>query len=454
MRLPFAARPGLLAAGLCFCLGLWLPAGPAAAAGVFNPTAFELPNGLQVVVIPDHRAPVVTQMVWYKVGAADEGPGESGVAHFLEHLMFKGTERLAPGEFSRIVGRNGGRDNAFTSLDYTGYYQNLARDKLDLVMGMEADRMVNLKLDERSVETEREVVLEERRQRTDNDPASQLYEVMQATQYLSHPYGIPVIGWEHEIRGLNRAAAIAFYRRHYRPNNAILIVAGDVTVDEVKALAEKHFGPLPRGPETPRVRPQEPPQLAARRVVFEDARVRQPGLQRSYLAPRRDSANPLPTVALDLFAEILGGGSVSRLYQELVVKRGLAASASAHYSGISLDPTTFAISLTPVPGGDLAALEAALDETLAKVLADGITAAELERARNSSLASVIYARDNLGTGPRVLGTALASGFGIDDIEGWPDELAKVGAEDVMAAARQVLDKRRSVTGVLLPKGAS
>jgi len=434
-------------------LMLLLAAESAAWAGVYDPATYTLANGLQVVVIEDHRAPVVTQMVWYKVGAADEGPGESGVAHFLEHLMFKGTEKIPPAEFSKIVARNGGRDNAFTSQDYTGYYQNVAVDKLDLVMGMEADRMVNLRLDVESVATEREVVLEERRQRVDNDPGSQLYEQMQAAQFLASPYRIPVIGWAHEIGALDREAAIAFYRRYYAPSNAILIVAGDVVPAEVRALAKKHFGPIPRGPEIRRSRTQEPPQIAPRRVTFADARVRQPSFRRSYLAPRRNHDDPIPAVALDLFSEILGGGSVSRLYQELVVKRGLAAGAGASYSAYSVDDTTFAIYATPAPGGDLAALEAAVDDTIAAVLRDGVTQAELERARNSALASIVYARDELATGPRILGSVLASDYALADIENWPDEVAKVTVEDVLAVAREVLDLRRSVTGLLLPAEA-
>ena len=230
MQILRASAPALV--GALLVAGAPAPAG----AGLFNPISFTLENGLEVVVIEDHRAPVVTHMVWYRVGAADEEPGKSGLAHFLEHLMFKGTDEVAAGEFSRLIARNGGRDNAFTSQDYTGYYQSMARDKLELVMRLEADRMVNLKLDEKDVQTEREVVLEERRQRTDNEPGAQLGEAASAAQYLAHPYGIPVIGWEHEIRGLTRAAALAFYQRYYAPNNAILIVAGDVSADAVRRL--------------------------------------------------------------------------------------------------------------------------------------------------------------------------------------------------------------------------
>ncbi|MDP6709581.1 MAG: pitrilysin family protein [Alphaproteobacteria bacterium] len=422
--------------------------------GVFNPQSVTLANGLQVVVIPDHRAPVVNHMVWYRVGAADETPGESGLAHFLEHLMFRGTTQIKASQFSKIVARNGGNDNAFTAQDYTGYFQNVARNKLDLVMGLEADRMVNLQLDEDTVRTERNVVLEERRSRTDNNPAAQLGEAMRAAQFMAHPYGIPVIGWKHEMERLSLAQALAFYRRYYVPNNAILIVAGDVTLAEVRELAEKHFGPIPRGPKITRRRPQEPPQLAPRRVIFEDARVRQPSMRRTYLAPSRSAGEREQAVALRIFSEILGGDTISRLYQALVVEQKIASGAGSWYHGLSYDRSTFGLYATPVPGGDVASLERALDAVVAEVLAGGITEAELKRAKNGLLASIVYARDDLSSGPRVLGTALTTGLSIEDVESWPDEVERVTAEGVMAAARAVFDKRRSVTGLLLPAPAN
>jgi zinc protease len=218
-------------------------------------TDFTLPNGLQVVVIEDHRAPVVVHMVWYRVGAADEPPGHSGIAHFLEHLMFKGTDDVPPGKFSEIVQAQGGNDNAFTSWDYTAYFQRVAADRLDLVMKLEADRMRDLRLLENDVTTERAVILEERTTRTDSDPAALFAEQTQAAQYLNHPYGIPIIGWRHEIEQLDRDDALAFYSRYYAPNNAVLVVAGDVKPDEVKRLADLHYGPLaPTEGLPPRVR--------------------------------------------------------------------------------------------------------------------------------------------------------------------------------------------------------
>jgi zinc protease len=421
-----------------------------AAAALFHPKAHTLANGMRVIVIEDHRAPVVAHMVWYKVGAADEPPGKSGIAHFLEHLMFKGTPDVPSGEFSKIVARNGGRDNAFTSYDYTGYYQNVARDKLDLVMGMEADRMTKLVLTADDVATERAVVLEERRSRTDNDPAAQLREAMNAAQYLAHPYGIPVIGWKHEVETLNLTDALDFYRRYYAPNNAILVVAGDVEAAAVFALAEKHFGPLARADTPSRLRPQEPPQLAARRVVFKDSRVSQADWRRSYLAPTRSAGASQHAIPLSLFADVLGGGTTSPLYRELVVKRKLAANAGAYYSATGLDPGTFMLYATPAPGVSMQEVEAAMDETVAAVLKDGLLTADLERSRTGLLAAAVYARDNLFTSPRIFGDALTSGLSVAQVEAWPDDVRAVTMHEVMAAGRAVLKIDHSVTGLLLP----
>ena len=296
----------------------WLTAAPGdARAQVFNPTQFLLGNGMQVILIEDHRAPVVHHMVWYRVGAADEQPGMSGVAHYLEHLMFKGTPNVAPGEFSKIVAREGGRDNAFTSSDYTGYFQTIARDRLELVMRMEAERMHQLAPREADAKPELQVVMEERLSRTDNNPAGLFGEQLDAAQYLNHPYGRPVIGWPAEIQRLTLNDAMAFYRSHYAPNNAILIVAGAVRPAELKALAEKYYGMIPMRPVPPRVRPQEPPQLAARRLSMTDARVAQASLRRSYLAPSRTAGEKQHAVPLAVLAEILNGPT-GRLHKMLV----------------------------------------------------------------------------------------------------------------------------------------
>ena len=273
---------------------------------------FTLDNGMDVVVIEDHSAPVLQHMVWYRAGAADEPVGSTGVAHFLEHLLFKGTDTLAPGEFSATVAANGGQDNAFTSYDYTAYYQRVAADRLELMMRMEADRMRNLKLSEEDIATERDVILEERNQRIENDPRALFSEQMSAAQYLNHRYGAPVIGWRHEMEALDRDDALSFYRTYYAPNTAILVVAGDVTPDEVRELADRYYGVLEPTPDFPeRFRSQEPPQTAARRLTFKDPRVAQPYFNRSYLAPERNSGDQEKAAALLLLARILGGGTTS-----------------------------------------------------------------------------------------------------------------------------------------------
>lgn len=441
-RIVGAAAIGLAAAGT---------AGTAGAAGLYDDADhFTLANGLEVVVVSDHRAPVVTHMLWYKAGAADEPPGKSGVAHFLEHLMFKGTATVAPGEFSRIVARNGGRENAFTSFDFTGYYQTVASDRLAMVMRLEADRMRNLVLEARSFEAERQVVLEERRSRTDNDPAARFAEQVAAAQYLNHPYGIPVIGWEHEIRALTMADLRAFYDTHYGPNNAVLTVAGDVTTETVRRLAEAHYGPLAPVAVPPRTRPQEPPQLAARRLDHSDRRIARPSFRRSYLAPSAGGGAREHALPLMLLAEVLGGGSTSLLYRALVVERQVAASSGAFYSGIALDPVRFHIFASPSEGRSLAELEAAVDEVIGEVIENGVDEAALARAKTGFIAATIYARDNVRGAARVYGRALATGRTVADVKRFPERIEKVGVADLHRAARHVFDRRRSVTGLLRP----
>ena len=432
---------------LIVALFLFLPFGPLWAAQV---TSFTLDNGMDVVVIEDHRAPAVTHMVWYRAGSADEPPGRSGIAHFLEHLMFKGTDTLAPGEFSATVARNGGSDNAFTSYDYTAYFQRIAADRLGLVMEMEADRMANLRLDEAAVATERDVIIEERNQRVENSPSAIFREQMSAAQYLNHPYGVPIIGWRHEMETLDRAAALDFYKQHYAPNNAVLIVAGDADPDEVRALAEKHYGPIPANPDLPeRTRPQEPPQLAERRLSYRDARVSQPYVARSYLAPARDSGAQEDAAALTLLAALLGSGQTSVLNEALQFEQSIAVQAGAWYSGQSLDDTSFNLVVVPAAGVTLEAAEAALDETLETFLETGPDPEHLDRVKSRLRAQEIYDRDDVSAWARRYGQALTQGLTVADVEAWPDLLQATTADEIMAAARAVFDRRRSVTGHLM-----
>jgi zinc protease len=368
--------------------------------------------------------------------------------------MFKGTKTVPPGEFSKIVARNGGRDNAFTSLDYTGYFQMVARDRLELVMRMEADRMTNLQLRDENVLPELQVVLEERSSRTDNNPAALLSEYTSAAQYMSHPYGIPVIGWRQEVEKLTTEDALTFYHAHYAPGNAVLVVAGDVTAEELKPLAEKYYGAIPATPVPPRVRPQEPPQLAERRVILRDPQVRQPSWNRSYLAPSRTAGATEHAIPLQVLADILGGGATSRLYRKLVVDDKLAAGAGAYYSGVSLDQTAFHVYGSPAPGVDLDKIEAAVDDVLAEIIDKGVTEEEVKRSVNGMLAGAIYARDSVRTAARVFGAALTTGLTVEEIEAWPDRVAQVTVDQVNAAARYVLQRERSVTGLLLPETKS
>lgn len=430
---------------------LFFVAGPVMAEKV---TGFTLPNGLQVVVIEDHRAPVVVHMVWYRVGAADEPPGHSGIAHFLEHLMFKGTDEVPSGKFSEIVQAQGGSDNAFTSRDYTAYFQRVAADRLDLVMKLEADRMRDLRLTQEDVATERAVILEERTTRTDSDPGALFGEQTQAAQYLNHPYSIPIIGWRHEIEQLDRDDALAFYARYYAPNNAVLVVAGDVTPDGVRRLAEQHYGPLaPTEGLPPRIRPSEPPQLAERRLSMADPRVAQPYVVRSYLAPERNSGAQDKAAALTILAHLLGGsGTTSVLARKLTFDTQTAVYASAFYDGDTLDTGTFGLIVAPASGVSLPQAEAAMDAAIAQFLKVGVDPVALDRMKTQIRAEQIYANDNTSALANLYGGALAIGLTVADVQAWPDVLQAVTAEDVMAAAQEVLDRRTAVTGYLEAAG--
>ena len=428
---------------------------PAAALAQSGPraTQFTLPNGMEIVVVPDHRAPVVTHMVWYRVGGADEPPGVSGIAHFLEHLMFKSTDKIPNGEFSKIVSRLGGQDNAFTAQDVTAYFQRVSKDRLPKVMEMEADRMVNLKLDEKEVLTERDVILEERRSRVESNPNAILIEQMDAALYLGHPYRIPVIGWEHEMAKLSPQDALTFYKHFYAPNNAILVVAGDVSADEVRALAEKTYGKIPANPavDKARNRPQDPPQRAPRRVDYSDPRAGNASFHRDYVVPSYMTAKPGEAEALDLLMKIAADGATSRLYKRLVVEEKIASSAGGAYSGSGLDYGTISLYAVSADGADmLPKIEASIDKVLQEIRDGGVTEAELKRARSSYIADYVYENDDQASLARRYGWGMALGRTVEQIEGWPDALRKVTVDDIKRVAGTYLDIKRSVTGYLTP----
>ena len=432
-------------------LALSLSAIPALAEMPEGISHFTLPNGLEAVVIEDHRAPVIVQMVWYKIGSADETPGKSGIAHYLEHLMFKGTDKLAPGELSKTVTANGGMDNAFTSYDYTAYFQRIASDRLPLIMEMEADRMANLKIGEDDWQAERQVVLEERAQRTDSNPRALFAEEQNATLYYNHPYGRPIIGWRQEMMDLTREDAIKWYDDHYAPNDAVLILAGDVTPEKARELAEKYYGPIPaKGESAPRLRPQEPTQRSPRRMEMTDPRVPQPVMSRMILAPERNAGDQTKAAALTVLAELLGGSmQTSVLGRELALK-GQAVWAGASYDGLAVDPTNFTISMMPAQGVSQADAEAALDRVLADFLKTGPDEADLQRVKTSIRAAQVYSRDSAHGRAYDYGQGLATGLTIEDVNDWPDILSAVTSEDVMVAAQEVLTSDARVTGWLLP----
>lgn len=418
-------------------------------------TFFTLDNGMDVVVVEDHRAPAVQQMVWYRAGSADEPKGSSGVAHFLEHLLFKATDKMEAGEFSATVALNGGRDNAFTSYDYTAYFQRVAADRLELMMAMESDRMKNIRLTPENIRTERDVILEERNQRTDSSPGALFNEQMNAAQYLNHRYGTPIIGWRHEMEELDMDDALSFYETYYSPNNAILVVSGDVQPEEVRRLAEKYYGVIPANPDLPeRIRTQEPPQTAERRLIFRDGRVAQPYVSRSYLAPERDPGNQETAAALTILSEILGGGTTSYLADKLQFEEQLAVYTGAFYRGGALDDTTFDVVVVPAEGISLQEAEDAMDAALASFLESGVDAEQLDRIKLQIRAEQIYARDDAESVANRYGRALAIGLTVEDVQQWPAILEAVTEEDIMQAARDVLDRRQSVTGWLMKEEAA
>jgi len=420
----------------------------------FNAASFTLANGLDVVVVENHRAPIATQMIFYKVGSADEHRGKTGIAHFLEHLMFKGTKTVPPGEFSHIISRNGGRENAFTTADYTGFYQNVAADRLELAMRLESDRTTGLVLTDAVVLPERDVILEERRMRIDNVPSALLNEQINAALYLNHPYHNPVIGWESEMEGLTTADALAYYHTWYAPNNAVLVIGGDVSLAQVRALAEKYYGPIPSRPVPERHRASEPPKVASTRLVMKSARAGEPSWSRSYLAPSYHAGEKQYAYALQVLAEAVGNGAASRLYRALVLDKGVALSVGAYYRADALDLGSFGFYVTPKKGVAIADLEAALETEIKAVLKDGLTQEEVDRAKRHMRQEAVYARDSLDAPARIIGEALATGRSLEEVETWPQRIGAVTLDDVNAAARLVIHDDTAVTAVLLPEPTS
>jgi len=407
---------------------------------------------MQVLVIPDHRAPVATQMLWFRVGAVDDPPGISGLAHFFEHMMFRGTKAVPGDGFSQIIAKNGGETNAFTDHDYTAFYEQIAKDRLPLAMKLEADRLANLDLSDSHVGPERDVVLEERRMRVDNEPQSLMSEQMQAALHLSHPYGRPVIGWADEVRRIDRVSAQDFYDHHYSPNNAILVVAGDVTPDDVRKMAQDAYGKVAARELQPRAEFAEPPRLAETRMAITRADARVPLFSRIYRVASYAQGTPGEAEGLETYAQLLGGDQTSLLYRVLVEQKKLATDAGASYDGYARDAGEFSVYAVPRPGVSLEALEKAVDQVM------GVTALalprdnDLARAKTQLVASVIYRRDSQFALASAYGQALTIGLTVDDVNEWPARIRAVGPEGVRKAA-QSLSRKDAVTGYLIPGGA-
>jgi zinc protease len=443
----------MLRTALGLLTGLTLVASPMAQEGIPAPaiSQFTLENGLEVVVIPDPRAPIVTHMVWYRVGAADEPPGQSGVAHFLEHLMFRGTEAYPAGVLARMVSELGGDMNAFTSADVTAYFQTVPPDALGEMMAIEADRMRNVALPPEVIDAERSVVMEERRQVVESRPEGVLAEEFAATQFQNHPYGSPVIGWAHEIEDLSREDALSFYNQYYAPNNALVVIAGDVEPDTVRELAESTYGAVPPVPDLPeRVRPEEPPQETSRTVTLSDPRVALPSFTRGWVVPSYRTAETGEAEALDVLATLLSDGTRSRLYQELVVEQGIAARAGASYGGSAYDVGTFTLSGAPRPGTSLDDLEAAIYAEIEDIIANGVTQEELDRVTARFIRDAVFLRDDPANMARSYGLWLANGRTIEGLAAWPEAIAAVTPEAVQEVAARYLRPENAVTGYLLP----
>lgn len=421
-----------------------------AKATVFGAKEMVLGNGMRVVVIENHRAPVVTQMLWYKAGAIDEPPGKSGISHFLEHLMFKGTKTTAPGEFSATVSRHGGRDNAFTSQDYVGYVQSVASDRLEMIVRLEAGRMRNLVLTEDVFTPEKQVVLEERAQRTENSPGALLGEQAGAALYLNHPYRIPIIGWRHEIEALTLQDALDFYDLYYAPNNAVLVVAGDVEANEVFALASRYYGEI--APSNLPERPDwaEPPSLGKKTISYSDPRVRQSSWSLRKLAPSYLTGASEHVYALQVLMDLLGGGSTSRLYRSLVIDQGIAVSAGGWYDPSKRGPGQIGFWAQPSPGQTLDTVAAGVHVEIDRLLAEGVTQDEVRKSITRLQDAAATAMDSLGGPARVIGEALVIGRKLVDVEAWPARIGSVTIEDVNAAARAVLGTEGSIETRLLP----
>lgn len=411
---------------------------------------FTLKNGMEVYVLPNPRVPAVNHTLWFKVGSADDPPGKSGLAHYHEHMMFQGTAQHGKGEYSQIIARNGGRENAFTSYDTTGYYVSIAKEKLPLVMELEADRIAHLIPGPEDALKEREVIIEERRARIENNPGALFDEQLDAALLLNHPYRLPVIGWMHEMQTLSLQDVMNFHSRYTQAGNAILVLTGDITVQEAKALAEKYYGALPAGEKPDRHWKSEPSSRTERVLTMRHADVKQPGWTLRFLAPTLVAGDTAQALPLTVLSYILGGGRTSRLYQSLVVEQKIATEAASGYNAFSIGPTALGIDVTPAAGQAMAAMRPAVRRELDKIAREGVTAQELSRAKTLLKADAIYGREGLQEMGQIIGWMLVIGLPADMFNRWPAMIDAVTAEQISQAAKAVFKDESSVEGWLLP----
>jgi len=427
---------------LAWMLSLLLTVGSAQAEPVQE---FVLDNGLKVLLLENHKSPSVTFQVWYRVGSRNEKDGKSGLAHFLEHFLFKGTPTTGPEEYSRIIAKNGGRSNAFTSTDMTVYFATMSREKIHIQLELEADRMANALLGETYFEPEKKVIQEERRLRTDDNPAAALGEVASAVAYTVHPYRRPVVGWMEDIQNLTRQDLVDFYKLYYAPNNAFIVVTGDFSTAELLPKIKAAYGKIPRGAEAPKVNVNEPEQRGERRVTLKKE-AELPFIMMYYHAPNQKNPD---SFALDLLSVVLAGGRSSRLHHELVYKKRLANSIDADYSAVSIDPTGFSISAQLLPGKSAADLEREIDRELERIRNDLVSEKELQKAKNQVEAAFVFAQDS------IFGQAMKIGYyeitgGWRQMESYLAGIRKVTREDVRWVAKKYLDRDHRTVGVLIP----
>ena len=416
---------------------------PRAAARVL---AVTLDNGLRVLLLEDHRSPIVSLQLLYRVGSRNEARGATGIAHFLEHLMFRGTPTNPPGAYARIVERNGGQDNAFTSQDVTSYYVDIAADRLDLVLALEADRMHNLTLDPKIVDSEREVVIEERRTRTEDDPGGALGEEVSALAFRAHPYGQPIIGWMIDIRRITREEIAAFYKTYYAPNNALLAAAGDFKAEAVLEKIKAAFGPIPRGPEPPKVLAVEPEQSSERRLTVQRP-AELPIVYVGYPVPNHTSPD---AAAFEVLSTVLSGGRSSRLYRHLVYERQLALEAGGDYSYFSFDPNLFWFYATPLPGQTPQTLEKELLAEMEQLRKEPVGEEELQRAKNQIESGFVFQEDSVHRRAALLARfELIGGYALKDQ--YLDKIRAVSAADLQRVAKQYFGEDKKNVGILLPK---